>query len=537
MKRESFFIVKKITVVMLLFAILLSGFRMPIQVKADVDTIGKLFKKPSTEYNNDLAYFAAELCDKAQGKSSENIEKTLDKYGIKKWPYNYEKSAAFVIGHKKVKIEGEGDATVLVVIARGTVTNSEKIGDVFKGVKNKNLFGERVLKNVCDFENELWKGWKDYIDRNRELNYEKNVKILVTGHSLGGAAANLMAARMDYWINNKDWVENISKDDVYCYTFGAIKVLAENKNVKKGYENILNIYNKFDTFGPNGNNRLKNFKVSHPKAKFGITLEYDKLHDEEKSSLMPTSNTSNNHNMGGNYKKAVELGIVKEVAESMGLIDIKDSNIKIGSKIYFGHYEQDEDEGNGKEPIEWQVLDKKANKVLLISTKLLDAQHYPREGGYTWEESTLRKWLNTEFIKEAFNYNESQKILDSDIKNDNNKKHGTKGGNDTKDKIFLLSIDEAEKYFKTNKERIAEVTNYTIKRLAGGNSEWEKYLKENQFSRSMVAWYYLRSPGIYQHHLASVTCSGEVYSGEAGFNSSEPGSIRPALWISCEVAN
>ncbi len=347
MNRKSFIIVKKITVVMLLFAILLSGFRMPIQVKADVDTIGELFKQPSTIYNNDLALFAADLCDKAQGSSSDKVEKFLENNGFKKEPYNYNKdkkvkydliseSASFVIGHKKVNIEGEGNATVLVVVVRGSTTLAEFIGDAAKESKVKKMLkkgksiidslmaskswkkfvnefdnagkyrilGQEVYHNIYDFEEKVWEGLDKYFNANPDIEKDKNLKILVTGHSLGGATANLIAARMDYLRNRGEWVGTAKKDNIYCYTFGAIKVLTKNINIKDKYENIFNIYNKYDSFGPNGN--LEFTKASHPKAKFGITLEYVKL--KAKEDLI----SWNNHDMGGNYKIAIKKGFVKE---------------------------------------------------------------------------------------------------------------------------------------------------------------------------------------------------------------------------------
>lgn len=329
---------------MLLFTILLSGLRMPILVKADVDTIGKLFKKPSTEYNNDLAYFAAELCDKAQGKSSNKVEQFLEKNGFNKKPYRYDESAAFVIGHKKVKIEGEGDATVLVIVVRGSTTLAEFIGAAAKESKVEKMLkkgksikdslmagkswkklvkefdtagkyrmlGQEVFHNIYDFEEKVWEELNKYLDDNPDIEKDKNLKILVTGHSLGGATANLIAARMDYLRNRGEWVGTAKKDNIYCYTFGAIKVLTKNINIKDEYENIFNIYNKYDSFGPEGNMKFTN--ASHPKAKFGCTLEYDSLKAKEKGLSW------NNHDMGGNYKKAVEIGLVEKVAKKMGLV-------------------------------------------------------------------------------------------------------------------------------------------------------------------------------------------------------------------------
>ena len=93
-------------------------------------------------------------------------------------------------------------------------------------------------------------------------------------------------------------------------------------------------------------------------------------------------------------------------------------SVKVGDIVYFGKYEQDGNTKNGKEKIEWQVLEKKGNKALLISKKVLDVQPDNKEfKDITWEKCTLRKWINKDFIKEAFNAKESKKIQNSKIKN------------------------------------------------------------------------------------------------------------------------
>ena len=98
----------------------------------------------------------------------------------------------------------------------------------------------------------------------------------MTGHSLGGAAADLLAARLmrtaastPYW-----WEDLYDREDIYAYTFGAIKVLEQTGNVKDGYENIHNIYNVYDSFGPKGSFSIAN--ASSPNAKFGHTDLFSK---------------------------------------------------------------------------------------------------------------------------------------------------------------------------------------------------------------------------------------------------------------------
>lgn len=208
-------------------------------------------------------------------------------------------------------------------------------------------------------------------------------------------------------------------------------------------------------------------------------------------------------------------------------------SIKAGDSVYFGKYEQDGNTKNGKEKIEWQVLDKKDGKALLVSKKVLDAQPYNKEWkGITWEKCTLRKWLNNDFIKEAFNAKESKKIQKSKIKNKDNKEYGTKGGKDTTDKVFLLSIDEANKYYKTDEKRTAEITDYGIKRIAKVLDRTEKDLKKDSewFGESNNMWYWLRSPGFDQLCAAYVDFVGSV-SEDGNFVSLDYLGVRPALWV------
>lgn len=559
-------LIKKTITAILLSAMLLFGLMVPEKAKADIAFTGELFSKPSTEYNDALANMAAEFCDKAQGESSSSIEKTLNKYGIKNKAYNYGESAAFVVGHKKVKIDGEKDATVLIVIARGSQTLPEYIGDAAKESKVKKMLKkgksvidsimqgnswkrfvkefnnageyrflyEEVYHNVYDFEEKVWKGLNEYLDDNSAIENDKNLKILVTGHSLGGAAANMIAAKLDFLRKRGEWISNLEKEDIYCYTFGAIKVLTRDVNIEENYENIFNIYNKYDSFGPKGNFKVTN--ASHPKAKFGYTLEYDKLKDKE------IAFSWNNHDMGGNYKKAVEKGFVKEAAKKMGFIKTKrrtglNSDIKVGSSVYFGRYEQDGNTKNGKEPIEWKVLDKKGKKVLLISKDILDVKPYYNDKlGNIWQDSTLRYWLNKDFYDLAFSYKEKKKIVFNTEKNENN----DTDYNNIKDKIFFLSNDEVGKYFNSNEERIASLTEYSfseLKRVGLLKGYWDSEEKFDSWfdSRNKIEWglqwlWWLRSPGNFQNRVSRVDRDGSVlYDGD--FCDNECVGICPAIWV------
>lgn len=125
------------------------------------------------------------------------------------------------------------------------------------------------------------------------------------------------------------------------------------------------------------------------------------------------------------------------------------ANPEIGDYYTFGAYEQDSDLTNGKEPIKWIVLDKEGSSLLLMSKFSLDCKPFNAEdkSDDTWEACTLRAWLNSEFINEAFSSSEMSRIQTTHVETPDNPHHGTPGGNATDDKVFILSYDEACKYF------------------------------------------------------------------------------------------
>ena len=194
------------------------------------------------------------------------------------------------------------------------------------------------------------------------------------------------------------------------------------------------------------------------------------------------------------------------------------SDIKVGSFITYGRYFQDSD--NAKSPIEWLVLDVKGNEALLISRYALDCKQYHSGGSITWEDCDLRKWLNSDFLKSAFSNEESERILVSKLRNDNNPKCGTPGGNDTKDRIFCLSIAEAEQYFSSDEDRQCRPTAYAIKHGA--------YVKND------CCFWWLRSPGGSPDCATGVDSDGALsLYGYGVYNVCD--AVRPALRIICNL--
>ena len=197
-------------------------------------------------------------------------------------------------------------------------------------------------------------------------------------------------------------------------------------------------------------------------------------------------------------------------------------NAKVGDIVYFGTYEQDNDTTNDKENIEWLVLAKENNRVLVISDKALDCRAYQANSvSYvTWEKCSLRKWLNNDFFSTAFSDDEKAMIPTVTVSADKNPKYNTNPGNATKDKVFLLSIVEAEKYFSSDSARQCSPTDYAV---ANGASE----------SNDNICWWWLRSSGVNQDYAAFVYSNGNIF--EDGYyilNSHR--AVRPAMWITID---
>ena len=207
----------------------------------------------------------------------------------------------------------------------------------------------------------------------------------------------------------------------------------------------------------------------------------------------------------------------KKVASKQGE-KVQDSFTKkdVGSTLLFGRYPQTE---NGdKKPIEWIIVKKEGNKALLLSKYILDVRPYNKEKkAVTWQTSDIRRWLNSDFYTNAFNNIEQSKIADTLVRTENNTKYGTAGGNNTEDKVFLLSIWEAETLFINSEERRTTATKYAKK--AGAWTSAEGY----------VFWW-LRSPGYDSYYAAEVSDYGGVYRVGRGVDNYDDG-VRPALWL------
>ena len=177
-----------------------------------------------------------------------------------------------------------------------------------------------------------------------------------------------------------------------------------------------------------------------------------------------------------------------------------------GPYILFGKYWQSADPKNGKTPLEWRILDRNDHEMLLISRYGLDCIPFNERGSRSsWNSSSLRKWLNQIFIKEAFTAAEQEWITVSHVEN--------YFGGDTDDRIFILSADEAQIYLRNGEERKCSPTPYAK-------------AKKPESHLGISPWF-LRSPHMYG--VAIVSKGGVLHLGTQCWNSRI--TVRPVLRI------
>ncbi len=145
----------------------------------------------------------------------------------------------------------------------------------------------------------------------------------------------------------------------------------------------------------------------------------------------------------GSYSK-VKSTKLQAAGTDAGTTDMSGfSKAKNGDVVVLGTYEQDNNTKNGKEPIEWIVLSNDGKELFVVSKYELDCQRYNTEYiDVTWEESSLRKWLNDDFYNTAFSVSDKKLIKTVEIKNNDNPRARTNGGNNTNDNVFLLSLED-----------------------------------------------------------------------------------------------
>ena len=206
-----------------------------------------------------------------------------------------------------------------------------------------------------------------------------------------------------------------------------------------------------------------------------------------------------------------EDGAIYSVLKNEINWDLNNDVIINGSK-----YHKTENNYFKYEPIKWRVLHYENSEAFLLADAILDSQPYHSENEeIDWEKSSIRAWLNNEFINKAFSNEENKAINTVELINKDNSKYGTQGGKNTSDKLFLLSLSEVDE--------TEESKEYGF---------WDKKTRKCKYDNLSEETYFwwLRSPGNSSHDAAGVYYYGWVFG--YGYDVQEPaGGIRPALYL------
>ena len=245
---------------------------------------------------------------------------------------------------------------------------------------------------------------------------------------------------------------------------------------------------------------------------------------------------NNGKTVKGSYGKEKAITLIAEKTDSGLKSNSEYSKYKAGDIFTFGSYEQDNISDNGKESIEWIVLSNDGKELLILSKYALDSRKYDNDfAPTTWAECDLRKWLNDDFLNAAFSKKEKELIKTKTLKNKDNTyfQYGAiDGGDDTKDQVFLLSIDDVinpaygfdSDYDKQETHRRCLPTDYAI---AQGTRKFSSV--STDYGSGSCNWW-LRSPGDSRYAAALVSFDGNVslIGTNADYDSI---AVRPALYI------
>ena len=218
--------------------------------------------------------------------------------------------------------------------------------------------------------------------------------------------------------------------------------------------------------------------------------------------------------------------------------------------IYFGRYWQSDtnhdgtaDRKDAKEKIKWRVLSVDGDDALLLADKIIAYQPYNETWvDITWAASTVRSWLNgygadvnaygkdythNNFMNYAFSASEQSAIRETALLNEDNEEDGIEGGEDTTDKVYLLSKGDMDNFSygfwddydetkpgKPGKSRCAEMTEYVRARETFYDSGW-----------------WLRSPADKSTSACYVVSSWGYVAKEGGYVNSVRIAVRPALHL------
>ena len=317
-------------------------------------------------------------------------------------------------------------------------------------------------------------------DAIKALTVRGNVQVGSATINVSGTNTDSLLQRVEIMLGDCDFREAMSKCD---------SILDSDPTNGKVY-----FYMLMASLNCRNRNELANKTVPFDRHKYYINaMRYGD--SELKKELLGYANIVNTRYRAAKQEAEAKA---KQEAEARAKQEAKQKNPKVGDKIYFGT--------NDGQCIWWEVLSVNEHKALIIANTNFEIMPYHQPGGFVaWAGCTLRKWLNSDFINTYFTPTEQERIIPCYLKNYKNPQYRiATGGVNTTDKVFLLSIDDAKRFFADNQARIY------------GNPWW------------------LRSPGRDQDCAAYVDFEGAICYGGTEVSDYFLIRVRPALWLNLD---
>ncbi len=192
------------------------------------------------------------------------------------------------------------------------------------------------------------------------------------------------------------------------------------------------------------------------------------------------------------------------------------TSLGIGDQIEFGTYEQDNNTDNGTEPIKWVVAGYLGSDyTVLLSWYGLDAQPYnTKNKEITWENCTLRKWLNKEFYNAAFSEEEKIYVLETQLENPDSEYYKYGAGNTTSDKVWIFNEYDANNYI-------------SVTDMNGGQVETTAYAQSKDLR--LIDSYWFRTTGDPLGYPVGLVAYDTSHFGETYSNMDTPQAVRPVI--------
>ena len=296
------------------------------------------------------------------------------------------------------------------------------------------------------------------------------------------------------------------------------KLISESETVEDAF--FCTYLSTYDSHDENGVKRPYDQKVYDDILR-EVCNENDNLHYIDLSYLFDRKYVAKDSHLNYVYNKKALTKVIKYVYEfdklkyysrvksTLSEATIQEENDEVEDKEKFNQdqlkkkniYTVKFGKKDGKE-LEWFVLEEDGNSLTLFSKNILEKIKYNDEDkDITWKDSTIRKYLNGDFLSKIFTSDEREKILKSDLTNEDNMDTGMSGGDDTEDYVYLFSLDEVKTYIEN---------------------------EPNIFKSDFAYW--LRTPGLYADDAVVVNANGKILSSGVNVTFEDIG-LRPLIKI------